>query len=916
MVKAKAAYLQFTKAPTEENRKLWLKEKLIADMWFKARADLSKSYMELKWYRHGEKTGKILANMAKAQENKNRKPISLRGPQGQILKSPQEVSDIFATYFQKVYSKNRQTVEGLDDFLKRLNLPKINQDSQDLLNAPITEPEVLSTIKSLKNFKAPGPDGYTAEFFKILKGEIVQPLTEVFNKILKDKQYLPTGTLAYVRLIHKEAKYAYNIKYRRPPPHYHPWCPKCKEPEANLIHCVWDCPYIDHFWDKVLRYANYMCNKEVSKQRDLCVFNYFETKEHNSKIIPSELFHIILIVAKKVIFQKLISPHPPIVANVKEELLKLFLLEKLHTLQEKEKRSSKFFKKWRHFIQQTFSQQEIDSLMEHFKYSTCGNPESGSGPESTAQSSNPELDAWEKVDACKSGCVGRSPAVWLQVVSEEVALQHYSRYEMNSMFSWIALVWMLIGWKFQKARCSSYDLTYKPAVFDDQYIGCSDELSDETMPKVLSQEKSNQQFNEAWRLASKEWNKKVPHLELPDEFEDEHGIALLVFTNHFPEGNPIHTQFNGNLTIAGASRKDYMDKFHFKALHFYLTRALQILKPDCSSNYTTFRGSHNAYKLSTGFKFGRFTSSSLTELAAQVFGTESVFQITTCFGADIGNVSFFPREEEVLIPPTEKFKYVTKDDTTYVVQSMGQTCSYFNCAILGAEKQAEAICISDATKLPEEGKKKKSQVQISPVEQEDRLSILEDLIAQNHEKMGLFEKVIVKNYREINSNYITLINLKIGFSSLEGKVEELTEICDSEQSEQQRAQSQALQQTTNVLNLLLKQELDESRNSLDKEKEKLYRVSDKLDTLSESLSEAQKQLRDLEKAVQGDKTRITDFRETMLQNLELVTVQQARLRLLEAARADLEATVYNLSLVVTIIAVVGLCIWAHRYQIL
>ncbi|XP_068121840.1 ecto-ADP-ribosyltransferase 5-like [Hyperolius riggenbachi] len=311
-----------------------------------------------------------------------------------------------------------------------------------------------------------------------------------------------------------------------------------------------------------------------------------------------------------------------------------------------------------------------------------------------------------------------------------------------------------------RVSCSTYKLKYNPEIFDDQYIGCADILSEDTMPRLLRHEKNkNQQFNEAWKMATKIWHNIVSRLDLPDTFEDEHGIALLVFTNNLPEGNPIHTQLNGNLTIAGASRKDYMEKFHFKALHFYLTRALQILKPNCESNYTTFRGSFDSFKVPPIFKFGRFTSTSLNKTSAQLFGTETFFEITTCFGAGIGDFSIFPWEDEVLIPPTEKFVYMTKDTSGHILKTTGKMCSFFNCAIMGVEKKPEATCISDIITATVNNVKY-CQVRMPSIEYEERITVLEDLLAKNHDKWDNYQTVIIwtiKQLRSIAEN-VTLLN--------------------------------------------------------------------------------------------------------------------------------------------------------------
>ncbi|OCT96254.1 hypothetical protein XELAEV_18013929mg [Xenopus laevis] len=235
-----------------------------------------------------------------------------------------------------------------------------------------------------------------------------------------------------------------------------------------------------------------------------------------------------------------------------------------------------------------------------------------------------------------------------------------------------------------QVRAESYSLRYKSDAFDDQYIGCSEQM-EKHMFLVLKKEKLNREFGLAWENATKKWDEIEPTLELPDDFRDEYGIALLVFTNDFPKGNPIYFQLNNNLSRAGISRDHYMKEFHFKALHFYLTRALQLLKPDCNQTHMAYRGSASTYTLTPLFNFGKFTSSSLDKKVALKFGTGAVFRIETCFGASIGDFSFFPAEAEVLIPTTEQFRFIKQVKSLHVIESTGVQCSYFNCAYLGGE---------------------------------------------------------------------------------------------------------------------------------------------------------------------------------------------------------------------------------------
>ncbi|KAM4045572.1 ecto-ADP-ribosyltransferase 5-like [Anomaloglossus baeobatrachus] len=335
------------------------------------------------------------------------------------------------------------------------------------------------------------------------------------------------------------------------------------------------------------------------------------------------------------------------------------------------------------------------------------------------------------------------------------------------------IFWLLIGFQSPQVYSESFVIKYNPDIFDDQYIGCSETLED-IMPKVLQQEKANKQFRDAWIKAAEQWEYIQDDLTLPQGFEDEHGIAVLTFTNTYPKGNPIHQQLNGNLSLAGASRKDYMEKFHFKALHFYLTRALQILKPDCEESYTTYRGSPHSHHVKPLSKFGRFTSTSMDHVTAEIFGSESLFQIVTCFGAKIEDLSFFPSEQEVLIPPTEKFLFSSKYRTWYVLKSTGEMCSYFNCAYLGEEKREVAVCRSGTN----ESEKVEDQTTkaIPLTEMEERINVLEDQISNNHQNINYYDEKVNEIINWINNkgNEERLL-----FSELDAQIKELKSLISS-----------------------------------------------------------------------------------------------------------------------------------------
>ena len=60
-------------------------------------------------------------------------------------------------------------VEEMDKFLEKYNFPKLNQEEIGNLNRPISSMKIETVIRNPPANKSPGPDGFTAEFYKNLK---------------------------------------------------------------------------------------------------------------------------------------------------------------------------------------------------------------------------------------------------------------------------------------------------------------------------------------------------------------------------------------------------------------------------------------------------------------------------------------------------------------------------------------------------------------------------------------------------------------------------------------------------------------------------------------------------------------------------------------------------------------------------
>ncbi|XP_045226249.2 ecto-ADP-ribosyltransferase 5 isoform X10 [Macaca fascicularis] len=177
-----------------------------------------------------------------------------------------------------------------------------------------------------------------------------------------------------------------------------------------------------------------------------------------------------------------------------------------------------------------------------------------------------------------------------------------------------------------------------PDTFDDAYVGCAEEMEEKAAPLLKAEMAHHALLRESWEAAQEAWEDRHRGLTLPPGFKAQNGIAIMVYTN---SSNTLYWKLNQAVRTGGGSRELYMRHFPFKALHFYLIRALQLL-----------RGG--------------------------------------------GGCSTGPGEErEVLIPPHEVFLVTrfSQDGAQSLVTlwSYNQTCSHFNCAYLGGE-----LCMEEA----------------------------------------------------------------------------------------------------------------------------------------------------------------------------------------------------------------------------
>ncbi|NWW71650.1 NAR1 ribosyltransferase, partial [Climacteris rufus] len=233
----------------------------------------------------------------------------------------------------------------------------------------------------------------------------------------------------------------------------------------------------------------------------------------------------------------------------------------------------------------------------------------------------------------------------------------------------------------------SVPLDMAPSSFDDRYLGCVRAMTAALPALNRSEFLTNTHFSQAWTVAAAEWRVRTsPRSPL----SPAQAVAVLAYTAPLP----LHRTFNAAVRAAGRSAREYRDDFHFKVLHFLLTNALRTLKDAeggrCHHVHRGIGGVRLVAWPGRTVRFGHFASASLRPESAGAFGSDTELRVRTCQGASIREFSFFPHEEEVLIPPFETFNVtaVTQDGrgTRVWLNATGAT-SNFNCQWLRGDSE-------------------------------------------------------------------------------------------------------------------------------------------------------------------------------------------------------------------------------------
>lgn len=163
-------------------------------------------YSRSRYYEYGDKSGRLLAHQLRRQAATRLIP-RIKNELGELVEDPSLVNSVFSSFYKSLYSSELPSdLSDMHTFLQSLEFPEVDQHITDQLDSPLTTQELELALQNMQNNKAPGPDGFPVEFFKVFHNQLVPLLHSVYIESLSKGSLPDTLRQASINVLLKKEK--------------------------------------------------------------------------------------------------------------------------------------------------------------------------------------------------------------------------------------------------------------------------------------------------------------------------------------------------------------------------------------------------------------------------------------------------------------------------------------------------------------------------------------------------------------------------------------------------------------------------------------------------------------------------------------------------------------------------------------
>ncbi|KAL0282460.1 UNVERIFIED_CONTAM: hypothetical protein Sradi_7260000 [Sesamum radiatum] len=159
---------------------------------------------KLQWLKHGDQNSKIFFRKVNSMRAKQR-IFQISTPTGETLTDMKEVTGEFVSYFTTLLGGPRMQRNINLEFLRHHIKHSLTSDEADTICAPVTLAEIKDAAFDIAEDSAPGPDGYTAGFFKASWSVVGKEISEAVSEFFRTGKLLKQVNATLLVLIPKNA---------------------------------------------------------------------------------------------------------------------------------------------------------------------------------------------------------------------------------------------------------------------------------------------------------------------------------------------------------------------------------------------------------------------------------------------------------------------------------------------------------------------------------------------------------------------------------------------------------------------------------------------------------------------------------------------------------------------------------------
>jgi hypothetical protein len=133
---------------------------------------------------------------------------------GQIIHGKNQLESYITEYYKRLFSSSEGEQFSMDESRKH-DIPQVFAEENEALTAMFSEKEIKEIIFQIKHNKAPGPDGFPAEFFQTFWEVIKGVSMALFKDFHEEKLALFSLNFGIITLLLKQ-KEATHIRQFQP----------------------------------------------------------------------------------------------------------------------------------------------------------------------------------------------------------------------------------------------------------------------------------------------------------------------------------------------------------------------------------------------------------------------------------------------------------------------------------------------------------------------------------------------------------------------------------------------------------------------------------------------------------------------------------------------------------------------------